>query len=321
MKVVILGSGGAFPTPRRMLPSVALLREGEMFIFDCGEGTQLQLGESRLGWARLRSVFISHLHGDHVIGLAGLLMTMSMGERTEPLDIWGPTGIKGFVDQTRKYLKFGVSFPLKVVETKGGVLQDEAAYFIEALPVKHRVFTLGFRLVEKLRPGRFNLESARRLKVPAGPLFKRLQSGRTVTLESGESVRPEEVLGPPRPGRKVVYLADTRPFPAAVEFARGADLLICDGMFDDAMAEEAARRGHSTSRQAATLARDAEVEKLVLIHISPRYQQIADLLSQAREIFPATRVARDLDVMDIGLKEEQEGEVSPGKDELTGADD
>ncbi len=305
MRAVILGSGGAFPTSRRMLPATALLREGEMFIFDCGEGTQLQLAKSRLGWARLRAVFISHLHGDHVIGLAGLLMTMSMGERTEPLEIWGPPGIKGYVAENRRYLNFGVSYPLEVKETGGGVLRDAPDYRIEAIPVKHRVFTLGFRLVEKPRPGRFDLGKARALKIPAGPLFKRLQSGKPVTLESGARILPEDVLGPPRPGRKVVYLVDTRPFPEAVEFAREADLLIYDGMFDDEMTADAARRGHSSSRQAAQLARDAGVKKLVLVHVSPRYQRVSGLVAQAREVFPTARVARDLDVFEVPFRDEE----------------
>lgn len=299
MRAVILGSGGAFPTARRMLPATALLREGEMFIFDCGEGTQLQLSKSRLGWARLRAICISHLHGDHLIGLAGLLMTMSMGSRTEPLTIYGPSGLADYVALSRKYLKFGVAYPLEVREIAGGPVIEEAEYRIDALPVDHRVFTLAYRLKEYPRPGRFDLAAAERLGVPAGPLYKRLQSGEEVTLAGGRVVKPGEVLGPPRPGRTVVYMVDTRPFAGADDFVRGADLLIHDGMFADDLADESGLRGHSTAREAARLARRAGVGKLVLVHISPRYLLIREMLKEAREEFPATRVARDLDVYEI----------------------
>ena len=302
MRAVILGSGGAVPTLHRMLPSTVLLREGEMFIFDCGEGTQLQLTKSRLGWARLRAIFISHLHGDHIIGLAGLLMTMSMGSRDKPLKIYGPPGIEDYIRLSQKYLRFGVSYPLEIVETEGGILVDEDEYLIEAMPVKHRVFTLAYRLVEKTRVGRFDLAKAQELNIPPGPLYKRLQSGEEITLDDGRIIRPDEILGDARPGRKVVYMIDTRPFPEAIEFARGADLLIHDGMFDDEMTDESKMRGHSTTRQAAMVAKEAGVDRLVLVHISPRYLAIKDMLRQAREVFPRTRIARDLDVYEIGLK-------------------
>lgn len=304
MRVVILGSGGAFPTSRRMLPATAVLREGEMFIFDCGEGTQLQLARSHLGWARLRAIFVTHLHGDHVIGLAGLLMTMSMGDRKEPLTIYGPSGIRGYVDLSRKYLKFGVAYPLEVREIEGGPVIEEAEYRIDALPVDHRVFTLAYRLREYPRPGRFDLAAAERLGIPAGPLYKRLQSGEEVSLEGGRVVKPEEVLGPARPGRTVVYMVDTRPFAGAEEFARGADLLIHDGMFADDMASESGLKGHSTAREAARLARKAGVGKLVLVHISPRYLSIREMLKEAREEFADTRIARDLDAFEVEYREE-----------------
>ncbi|MEA1927318.1 MAG: ribonuclease Z [Candidatus Auribacterota bacterium] len=303
MRIVILGSGGAVPTTRRMLPSTVLLREGEMFIFDCGEGTQLQLTKSRLGWARLRAIFISHLHGDHIIGLPGLLMTMNMGSRKTPLKIFGPPGISDYIRLNQKILRFGVGFPLEVEEIEGGLVVEEEEYRIEALPVKHRVFTLAYRLVEKPRPGRFNLEKARELGIPPGPLYKRIQSGEEINLDDGRLIRPEEILGDPRPGRKVVYMVDTRPFPGEVEFVRRADLLIHDGMFDDEMEGESRVRGHSTTRQAATVARDAGVDRLVLVHISPRYLSIREMLRQAREVFPHTRIARDLDVYEVPLKE------------------
>ncbi len=304
MRVVVLGSGGAYPTSRRMLPATAVLREGEMFIFDCGEGTQLQLAKSRLGWARLRAIFVTHLHGDHVIGLAGLLMTMNMGNRTESLTIYGPPGIRGYVDLCRKYLKFGVAYPLEVREIEGGPVIEASEYRIDALPVDHRVFTLAYRLKEYPRPGRFDLAAAERLGVPAGPLYKRLQSGEEVTLEGGRVVKPEDVLGPHRPGRTVVYMVDTRPFPGAEDFVRGADLLIHDGMFADDLADESGLKGHSTAREAARLARRAGVGKLVLVHISPRYLSIKPMLQEAREEFPATRIARDLDVYEIEYREE-----------------
>jgi len=230
-------------------------------------------------------------------------MTMSMGSRERPLRIYGPPGIADYVRLTQKYLKFGVAYPLEVEEIEGGVVVDEEEYFIDAIPVKHRVFTLAYRLVERPRPGRFNLEMAQKMSIPPGPLYKHLQSGKEIVLDDGRVVKPDEVLGEPRPGRKVVYMVDTRPFPAAVEFARRADLLIHDGMFDDEMEEEGKMRGHSTTRQAARIAKEAEVDRLILVHISPRYLSIKEMLRQAREVFPNTRIARDLDVYEVPLKQ------------------
>ena len=304
MRTVILGSGGAFPTARRMPSSAVVLREGEMFMFDCGEGTQLQLSKTGLGWARLKGIFITHLHGDHIIGLYGLLMTMSMGDRSEELAIYGPPGINDYIRLGRKILKFGLTYPLRVIETEGGRLVETKEYILDCIPVRHRVFTLAYRLAEKPRPGRFNLEKARQLGIPPGPLYRRLQDGEEISLNSGRNVKPEEVLGPPRPGRTVVYMVDTVPFPKGIEYARGADLLIHDGMFDDELASESGRRGHSTTRQAAEVAARAGAERLILVHISPRYQDIRKMLKEARSVFPNTRIARDLDVYEVKYKEE-----------------
>ncbi len=303
MRTVILGSGGAIPTPRRMPTSMVLLREGEMFMFDCGEGTQLQLTKSGLGWARLKGIFITHLHGDHVIGLYGLLMTMSMGDREDPVTIYGPPGIRDYVKLGQKTLKFGLTYPLRVVETEGGEIIEKDEYILDAIPVRHRVFTLAYRLREKPRPGRFDLDRARELGISPGPLYGRLQRGEEITLASGQVITPGEVLGPPRPGRTVVYMVDTVPFSGGVEFARGADLLIHDGMFDDELAAESTKRGHSTARQAAEVARKAKVKRLILVHISPRYQDIRGMLKQARSVFPNTRIARDLDVYEVKYKD------------------
>jgi ribonuclease Z len=239
-----------------------------------------------------------------VIGLAGLLMTMSMGSRTETLTIYGPPGIRGYVDLSRKYLKFGVAYPLEIREIEGGPVIEEEDYRIDALPVDHRVFTLAYRLKEYPRPGRFDLAAAERLGVPPGPLYKQLQLGKEVALDGGRVVKPEEILGPPRPGRTVVYMVDTRPFAAAEDFVRGADLLIHDGMFADDLADESGLKGHSTAREAARLASRAGVARLVLVHISPRYLSIREMLKEAREDFPATRVARDLDVYEIEYRED-----------------
>ncbi|HOO78462.1 MAG TPA: ribonuclease Z [bacterium] len=302
---MFLGSGGAFPTSRRMTSSAVLLREGEMFLFDCGEAMQLQLARSRLGWARLKAAFITHLHGDHVLGIPGILMTMGLGERTEPFTIYGPPGLAEYVRLTRRFLRFGVPYPLEVRETEGGVLLDNRQYSLEAVPVEHRVPTLAYRLVEKPRPGRFDVAAAERLGVPPGPLFKRLQEGAPVVTPSDTTVLPEQVLGSPRPGRKFVYMVDTRPCREGVDFARGADLLIHDAMFDDELADEAVRRRHSTAREAATMAASAGVSRLLLTHISPRYQDISTFVSQAREVFPETRVARDLDVYEIAFRQEE----------------
>ncbi len=294
INIVILGSGGAIPTLTRNLPSVAVQCDGRVFLFDCGEGTQTQIVRAKLAQSKIEGIYISHLHGDHVMGLPGLLMTMGQVPRERPLYIYGPPGIADFVEGNRRFLGYQCPFPVIIAENEGGLVSEDDRIFIEAVPADHSCFTLAFAFQERDRPGQFRVEEARKLGIPPGPLYGRLQAGETVTLQDGQVIEPRQVLGPIRRGRKIVYATDTRPCDQVASLALEADVLIHDGMFSDELRAQARQKHHSTVVQAARIARRAKVGSLVLTHISSRYMQEAPLAAEARKIFPASRVARDL---------------------------
>ncbi|RLI09831.1 ribonuclease Z [Candidatus Bathyarchaeota archaeon] len=301
MKIVFLGTSGSMPTPSRGASAVAVKREGEVILFDCGEGTQQRMVAARLGFRRPTRIFVSHLHGDHVLGLPGLLQTMTLLRRERPLHLYGPRGILDFIKAFSAILG-APGFPLEIHEIlDGGVVYTGPDYKVEAVRADHEGECWSYALVEHPRPGRFHPERARALGVPEGPLWKRLQRGGDVVLDDGRRVRSAEVVDPPRRGRKIVYSGDTRPTEALVELARGADVLIHEATFDDALAERAAEDGHSTASQAAEVAAAARVELLLLTHVSSRYPDPAGLLEQARKVFPNTRVAEDLMEVEIPL--------------------
>ena len=304
MTVTFLGTGGGVPSLDRNLPCVAVQRQGELFLFDCGEAAQIQYRRAGLGFAPLRAIAISHLHGDHVTGLMGLLMSLGMADRAEPLELFGPPGLGDYLRWNKKALNTGFGYAIELrEEARAAVFLETEAYRLVAAPLDHRGLCLGFRLEEHQRPGRFDLETARTLGVPAGPLFGSLQRGEAVTLDDGRHVLPDQVLGPSRPGASLAYCTDTRPCAAAVELARGVDLLIYEGTFEASMAAEARKKGHSTVADAARIAEEAGVRQLVITHLSPRYQNVEPLLAEARAIFPHTRIARDLARYDIMHRE------------------
>jgi ribonuclease Z len=304
MKVILLGTGGTMPTLRRSLPAVALQREGELFLFDCGEGTQTRIIQASLSPGKLSAVFLSHLHGDHVTGLPGLLMTIMHQAREKPLLIFGPPGIKEFINLIRKCLRFNPQYPIDIREITEGRFFSDQGFSMKAVTVDHGPHTLAYSLEEDPRPGRFFPEKAKVLGVPEGPLFGQLQRGKTITLHDGEVITPAMVMGPPRKGRKFVYATDTRPCPQVINLAQGADLLIHEGMFGDEMADEASKKGHSTVSQAATIAVEAMAEKLVITHISSRYHRVDDLIAEARRVFPKAVIGRDLMEFDIPIHKE-----------------
>jgi ribonuclease Z len=300
-----LGTGSGVPSLERNLAAVAVQRQGEIFLFDCGEAAQIQYRRAGIGFAGLASIAITHLHGDHVTGLLGLLMSLQMADRTEPLDLYGPPGLGEYLRCNRKVLQTGFRYPIRLRELDGpSVFRETEAYRMSALPLDHGRFCLGFRLQEFPRPGRFNLKAAEELGVPPGPLYGALQRGETITLPDGRRIPPDAVLGASRPGAVLAYCTDTRPCANAVELARDADLLIYEGTFDATMEEEAHRKAHSTVADAARVAAAAGVRQLVITHLSPRYQDISPLLAQARDIFPRTRIARDLWTAEVHHREE-----------------
>jgi ribonuclease Z len=298
-RVVILGSGASLPTLQRHPAAVAVQYERDVHLFDCGEGTQLQWRRTPLRFGRLRSISISHLHGDHLNGLVGLLQTLSLADRSEEMLLFGPPGLREYLDAVQRYQGVRFGYPVSVTESIGGTLLTADGYRIECLPLDHGVATLGYALVEGDRPGRFDLAAAAARGVPEGPEFGRLQRGESITLADGTVVTPEQVLGPRRPGRRVAYCVDTRPCQGAVDLAGNATLFLCDATFGSELRREAAARGHSTAGQAAEMALEAGAERLILTHISARYHDARPLLKEARELFPATDIASDLMEIDL----------------------
>ena len=293
LRVVFLGTAGSFPTVDRSLPAIAIHRGKELFLFDCGEGVQRQMFIAQIGFKYKLRIFISHIHGDHILGLPGLLQTMSLFNLTRPVEIYGPAGINNFLQALIDTLRFHLTFPIKIIEVKEGIVCNESEYWIRSVWTDHRVPNLAYAILEKERPGKFYPEKAQSLCVPEGPLWSRLQYGEKVTLEDERVIVPEQVLGPPRSGRKIVYSGDTKPCDALLELARDADLLIHEATIDDELAERAGQYGHSTPRQAALLAKEANVKRLILTHIGLRYDNADVLRKQAAKIFPNVEVAKD----------------------------
>ena len=298
-----MGTGSGVPTLHRNLACVALQREGELFLLDCGEAAQIGMRRAGLGWARLAAILISHMHGDHVTGLPGVMMSLQMIGREAPLTVIGPRGIEAWIRCFQRSMHTGFSYEVNIVETGGGAVWDAPESEIRAAPLEHRLFCLGYALRELPRPGRFNVAAALAQGVPMGALFGRLQHGQPVEVTDAAGgvrvVRPEQVLGPARPGLAVAYCTDTRPCAAAVELASGADLLIHEGTFDASMPDEAAAKGHSTVVEAAQIAVKAGARRLVITHVSPRYVETDLLKAQARAVFPDAQIARDGDVFEL----------------------
>ncbi len=271
LRATFLGTSAAQPTIDRNLTGLALRRAGELLLFDCGEGTQRQMIRFGTGFD-VAAVFFTHFHADHYLGAIGFLRTLSMLHREEPLHLYGPRPAKRLLDIMLFTGAEALPFPVEIHEIAAGEVVRRPGAEIHAFPTEHRIPSLGYALVEDVRPGRFHPERARALGVPAGPLFGALQRGRAVQVD-GRTVRPEEVVEPPRRGRKLVLSGDTRPAASTIEAARGADVLVHDSTFGDGEAARAAETLHSTAREAAGVARAAGVQRLVLTHFSSRYDR------------------------------------------------
>jgi ribonuclease Z len=294
MHVILLGTGAALPTPERQTSGTAVLYEGEMLLFDCGEGTQLQLRKAGLRHGRLSRIFITHMHGDHVIGIMGLLMTMELSGREHPVELYGPAALADYVTTSARLLSTGFSYPIIFHKVAPGTICQTDTYTIECLPLSHRIPTYGYAMQERDKPGTFDVARAEALGIPKGPLYGRLQRGQPVTLPDGRTVYSHDVLGPPKPGRRIGYCLDTRPCPEASRLARDADLLLYDSTLAPGAEAEAAEKGHSTARQAAVLAKEAGVKRLLLTHISARYTSARELLVGLEGLHDDIVMARDL---------------------------
>ncbi len=301
-RITFLGTGGTLPTVSRNPSAILINREGDMMLFDCGEGTQQQMMRAKTGM-KISSIFITHFHADHFLGIPGLIQTMSFNGRTEPLNIYGPVRTERMVRLMIELGYYRMGFEINAHELDDGDIVDKGEYSIKALATDHSIPSLGYVLEEKSRAGRFNRERAIQLGVPVGPMFSKLQRGETITVD-GRAVTPSQVIGHARPGRKVVYSGDTRPCDTIEKESKGADLLIHDGTLADELRDWALETKHSTATEAALLAKKANVGQLILTHISSRYSESAEpLLLEAKGIFEKVILAEELMEIEIGLRD------------------
>jgi ribonuclease Z len=301
LDVVFLGTSGSMPTAQRAPTATLVRRGGERLLFDCAEGTQRQLLRSAVGLVELREVFLTHYHADHYLGLPGMLKTFALRGRTLPMTIYGPPGLRElFVALKRIFGRLTYSYDL--VELPPGTQLERGDYDLQTFPVAHEVSAIGYALVERPRPGRFDVDTADALGIPAGPERGALQAGESVTLPDGRAITPDSVVGPARPGRKLVLAGDTAPAASVLEAAYRADVLVHEATFCEEERDRARETAHTTAVQAAEIALRSEVRLLVLTHLSNRYFG-PDVAREARATFPETVVPKDFDVVEIPFPE------------------
>jgi ribonuclease Z len=301
---ILLGAGGMMPMPNRLLTSLAVRLNGQVYLFDAGEGTQVAWKKAQLGLRGFKLIAASHLHADHCLGIPGLLMLRAQMDDPEPFTIIGPPGIRSFIRETQKALGFYLNYPLEFIEwspTAGNLAYHDKWVRIFWHPLKHTQFCLGYRLEERERPGKFSSGRAVQLGIPKGPLWGNLQSGRDIVLDNGRVIRPDQVLGPARNGRHVAYVVDTRPAKAIYTLCRHVDIAFIEGMFLQEDAEHANTKGHLTVVEAARMAGRARVRRAVLVHLSPRYNDDHRLRldEQAKEAFEKATIGRDLEIYSV----------------------
>ena len=299
MKLVFLGTSAAQPTEKRGLSCICLERDGEILMFDAGEATQISYMKSGLGWNKKMKMFVTHLHGDHCVGILGLLQTMSMQNRTEALEIFGPNGIEEFIAANIKVLNFGLSFPILITNIKEGKVFEDKKFSIYACKASHSVTAFSYLFEEKDKPGRFNLDEAKKIGIPEGELWKKLQNGNQIEI-NGKIIKPEQVLGEKRSGKKIGISGDTMPTKELERFFENCDYLVFDATFLDEEKQRAQDTCHSTAKQAATIAKSAKVKNLVLTHFSARYKDEVGHLQEANKIHDSVITARDL--LEIEIK-------------------
>ncbi len=299
MKLVFLGTSAAQPTENRGLSCICLEREGEIIMFDAGESAQISYMKSGLGWNKKMKIFVTHLHGDHCVGILGLLQTMSMQNRTETLEIFGPSGIEEFIAANIKVLNFGLSFPVLINIIKEEKIIDNEKFVMYACKANHSVTAFSYLFQEKDKPGRFNVGKAKELGIPEGELWNKLQNGKNITVGE-KTIKPEQVLGEKRSGKKIGISGDTMPTKELEKFFDECDYLVFDSTFLDEEKQKAQDTCHSTAKQAAELGKNANVKNLVLTHFSARYKDEVGHLNEAKEIHDSVITARDL--LEIEIK-------------------
>ena len=311
VQVTFLGTSSGVPTRARNVSSVALRlpQRSELWLFDCGEATQHQFLRSELRVSQLSRIFITHMHGDHVFGLPGLLASLGMAGSCSGIDLYGPDPLRDYLEGVLRTSSTRIGYPLRTHRVReaaasGALLLDDGDLTVRCAPLTHRVPAFAYRVDQKPRPGHFDVDRAKALGIPPGPIYAELKAGRSITLDDGRVINGSSLCGPERPGCSVVYCTDTVFCEAAVELARGADLLIHESTFAHGEAEMAYQRQHSTSTMAAQTALEAGVKQLALTHLSPRYMPgnpmtPDDLLLEAQAIFPNTLVAKDFLTLEL----------------------
>jgi ribonuclease Z len=301
LDLVFLGTAGSMPTAQRAPAALLVRRGGDRLLFDCAEGTQRQLLRSSVGLVELGEIFVTHFHADHILGLPGLFKTFSLRGRERPLEVHGPRGLVDLLGSLKRVVG-KLSYEVRVVELEPGDVLERDGYRLAAFEVAHGVPAVGWSLIESTRPGRFDVETADALGVPSGPARGALQRGESVTLPDGGVVSADQVLGPPRPGRKLVITGDTAPSESVVEAAWGAEVLVTEATFSEEELERAQETMHQTAAQAAGIAQRANIGLLALTHLSNRYFG-PEIAREAREIFPDTVVPKDFDVVEVPFAE------------------
>lgn len=303
MRVTFLGTAASRPTVARNVAGLAVQREGELILFDCGEGTQRQLMRFGTGFA-FREIYFTHLHADHFLGVIGLIRTLGLQDREEPMDLWTPAGTEALLQQAVELGGERTPFEVRIRGIEPGDRIAHGPFGVVAFATRHGPRSVGYAVAEHARLGRFDAEKARQMGIPEGPLWGRLHRGEVVEVE-GRLVQPAELVGPSRPGRTVVYTGDTRPCAGTREAAKGADLLVHEATFASDEADRALATGHSTAAQAAEIAAAAGVRQLALTHFSPRYSDDPRLLErEARRVFPNVVLAHDGLVLEVPYREE-----------------
>jgi ribonuclease Z len=303
MKAIFLGTSASTPTAERGLSSIVIQRRGELLLFDAGEGMQRNFIRSRLGMNKRMKIFVTHMHGDHCIGLLGLLQTLSLHGRLIPLDVYGHEKLDEFLKENMRIVNFGLSFEVNMHTIRSeGLVVREKEYEVTCCEAEHLIPSFSYCLVEFDRPGIFDVGAARRFHIPEGRLYGILQHGEDIVYE-GELIRSCQVIGPPRTGRKIGISGDTRPTRKLRDFFKECDLLIYESTYGQDRYNKALENFHSTALEAATLARDSRVRKLVLTHFSTRYKETSVLLDEARSVFRNAEAAEDLKIVDIPYRE------------------
>jgi ribonuclease Z len=299
MKLVFLGTSAAQPTAQRGMTCICLVLEKEILMFDAGEGAQIAFSKSKLGWNKKLKIFVTHLHGDHCVGILGLLQTMALQTRTESVDIYGPVGIEEFIAANLKILNFGLTFPVRINRIKEGLVVEDSIYRVDVCEAEHSIPAWSYLFTEKDKPGKFYPEKAKQLGVPEGKLWHELQKNIPVKV-GDKTINPSDVMGEKRKGKKIGISGDTRPTKKLEEFFSGCDYITFDSTYSDDLRDKAKDNFHSTSKEAAELAKKAKVANLILTHFSARYEDVDDLVKEASTIHGSVIAAEDL--LEIEIK-------------------